>query len=33
MVKTYVHTSMGALDRIKAAAGGKRDADRDADPA
>ena len=26
------HTSMGALDRIKAAAAGKRDADRDADP-
>jgi hypothetical protein len=30
MVKTYAHI---ALDRIKAAAGGKRDADRDADPA
>jgi hypothetical protein len=30
MVKTYAHTSMGALDRIKAAAGVKRDANRDA---
>jgi integrase len=33
MVKTYAHISMGALDRIKAAAGDKHDADRDADPA
>jgi hypothetical protein len=33
MVTTYAHTSMGALDRIKAAAAAKRDADRDADPA
>ena len=33
MVRTYAHTSMGALDRIKAAAADKRDADRDADPA
>ena len=32
MVKNYAHTSMGALDRVKAAAGVKRDADRDADP-
>jgi hypothetical protein len=34
MVKTYAHTSMGALDRIKAAAGAApaviRDAHRDA---
>jgi hypothetical protein len=37
MVRTYAHTSMGALDRIKQAAdtqtGDIRDADRDADHA
>jgi hypothetical protein len=31
MVKTDAHTSMGALDRIKAAALDKRDAERDAE--